>query len=205
MGEELQHLVEPLLQVEGLDHFLLLGRLHVHEAHDQIGELARGLDGLDRAGEFGRHLRQQGERLAGALLEDLEPRLHLRARGANLGQCLDAPGEKRGLSHELGEAKAAFALADHVVGSIRRGHVAHDGCQDADLVEIPCPRLLHRGVPLQEDPDLAAGAHRFLRSGNALFAPHRDRQHDAGEQHHVAHRHNGDDVRGQRRQLDRSR
>ena len=63
------------------------------------------------------------------------------------------------------------------------------GCRIGDL-----------GVTLQQNADLALVAHRLLRRGNRLRAAERDRQHQAGKQHGVAHRHDDERVGRQWRQ-----
>jgi hypothetical protein len=53
-------------------------------------------------------------------------------------------------------------------------------------------RLLDRGIVLQQDADRALQAHGFLRGGARALAPDLQRHHEAGEQHHVAHRQDDD-------------
>ena len=61
------------------------------------------------------------------------------------------------------------------------------------------------GVALHEDADLALVAHRLLRGRDRLRAAERDRQHQAGKQHGVAHRHDDQRVGRQRRQASQPR
>ena len=56
------------------------------------------------------------------------------------------------------------------------------------------------GVALQQDADLTLIPHRLLRGGDRLRPADGDRQHQTGEQHGVAHRHDDQRILRQRRQ-----
>jgi hypothetical protein len=60
--------------------------------------------------------------------------------------------------------------------------------------------LRHFRVPLQQNADLALIAHRLLGGRDRLLPAERDRQHEPREQHGVAHRHDDERIRRQRRQ-----
>ena len=64
--QQLEQLVEPRLEVEGLEQRLLLLGADVHQAGDEVGELRRALDALQRGHHLLGHLRQQ--------LQDLDAR-----------------------------------------------------------------------------------------------------------------------------------
>jgi hypothetical protein len=78
------------------------------------------------------------------------------------------------------------------------GHVAHDVGDRAGAVEVVRRRIVHLGVALQHDQDLALLAHGLLGSGDARGASHRDGEDDLGKQHGVAHRHDDQRVGRQR-------
>src|SRR6185312_7081111 len=199
MSEELHHLVEPRLEVEGLEQILLLLRLHVHEAHDQVRQLPGGVDALDGARQLRGYLRQQRQRFDGALLEEAHARFDVGALGLRLLQSLDPRGEERGLTHDLLQAKPALTLTHEVMCPIRRSHISNDGGEDAQIVEVRCRRLFKCCVPLQQKTDLAPGAYSLLGGGNTLITPQGDGQNDARKQHDIAQRH---DRHGVGRQLD---
>ncbi len=202
MREELHHLVEPLLEVKGREQILLLLRLDVHEAHDQVSKLARRVDATNGPRQLGGHLRQQRQRFHRPLLEKFHARLDVGALFLRLGQGLDTRGEERSLAHDLQQAEPAFTLTDKVMRAVGRGHVADHGGKDAQVVEVRHLGLFEGRIALQQKADLASGAHRFLGRGNALLTAERDGQHDAGEEHDVTHRHQRHGVGRQRWQFD---
>src|SRR3546814_18982568 len=68
VGQPLQHLVEPRLDVERLQDALLLLRLEIEEGRDEIGQRRSRLDRQHSACKLGRPLRQELDRLVRALL-----------------------------------------------------------------------------------------------------------------------------------------
>ena len=76
-GEKLDHLVEPLLQIDRLDDVLLLGRFHIHEAGHEISKLRGGLNTGDHVRQLGRGLWQERKALESALPQNRETRLDL--------------------------------------------------------------------------------------------------------------------------------
>ena len=99
---------------------------------------------------------------------------------------------------EFGDAEALHALADQVMAAFGAGHVAHDVGDRAGAMEVVRRRIVHLGVALQHDQDLALLAHGLLGGGDARGASHGDREDDLGKQHGVAHRHDDQRVGGQR-------
>jgi hypothetical protein len=100
-----------------------------------------------------------------------------------------ARDEERPAVQILDDLKALLALADQMMRAVRRGGVAHDVRDGAHAVHVERRRLGHFRVALQQNADLALVAHRLLR-GRYRFRPaERDRQHQAGKQQGVAHRH----------------
>ena len=75
--EQARDLVHARRNIDRLQNFLLLFRLHVHIGDRQIGKRRRRLDRLDRGEEFGRRLRQQLDRFERLRLEIDEARLDL--------------------------------------------------------------------------------------------------------------------------------
>ncbi len=109
--------------------------------------------------------------------------------------------EKWRRGQEIEHAKTLHALADDVMGFVRRGDVADDIGDRADPVEIAGRRILHLGIPLQQNPDWPLFAQRLLRGGDRFGAVDGDRRHDAGKQHHVANRHDDQGITGNRRDV----
>ena len=77
LGQQLGDAIEARLEIDGLEQLLLLGRLDVHEARDQVGERRRRLDRLDRVRELGRRLRQQRDGLGRQTLQVQRARFDL--------------------------------------------------------------------------------------------------------------------------------
>ncbi len=134
--QHLEHLVQALLQIQGLEHLLLFLGLHVHEADDQVGQAAGRLNGLNRPRQLAGHLRQQRQGLDGARLENLGACLDLRPGRVGFRQRLDARGEIRPLVCKLLHTEPALALGNEVMRSIRRGHITDDRRQHTDLMQI---------------------------------------------------------------------
>jgi hypothetical protein len=87
-----------------------------------------------------------------------------------------------------------------VVTAVGRGDVTHDVGERAHAVHVDRGRILDLGGTLQQNADLALIAHGLLRGRNRFRTAERNRQHQPGEQHGVAHRHNDQRVRRQSRQ-----
>ena len=164
--EQLEHPVEPLVDVERLEDLLLLRRLDVEEGRRPMSASAPGDSiALDALAELGGRLRQQ--------LRSLRPRFcfssSVRASTSvsstpRVGQELDARDEERQAAQVVEHAEAPLALADQVMRAVRRRDVTHDRGDRADPVQVvgrrtrPCP-----------DPSAAgtrpcARAHGFLRA-----------------------------------------
>jgi hypothetical protein len=109
-------------------------------------------------------------------------------RRAGIGQELDARHEVREPADLVEHAESTLALADEVMGPIRRRDVTDDARDGADAVQFVESGVLGLRVLLQQEPDLGIGPHRLLGAGHGLLALDGHRQHHAGKQHHVAHR-----------------
>ena len=123
--EQCRDLVHPRHQVDGLEDFHLLGRRGIEIGHREIGQQAgrgRRLDGL---AQFGRHARQQVERLANLLAKNRSGP-YLGAGGRRPGDEKATRHQERISGHELGDAEALHALADQVMAALRAGDVAAD-------------------------------------------------------------------------------
>ena len=203
--DALRHQLGDLLHacgdVDGLEDLLLLLRLDVHVGDGEIGERAGALDRLDRAGELGRRLRQQFERLEREVAQGEEARLDLGGAGRRFRNAQHARDHERPAAEEFEDLEALLALADHVVGAVGAGDVAHDVRHRAHAVHVDGGRIGDVGVALLQNADRALLAHGLLRGGDRLRAADRHRHHHAGEQHEIAHRHDDHRVGRQRRDI----
>ena len=200
MRQQPQHLVHARDNVDRLEDLLLLFRLHVHVGDRQIGERRRRFDRLDGGEKLGRRLRQQFNRFEGLRLQIDEPRLDLGRAHVRLGDLQHASDEERPAAEIFDDLEALLALADQVVRTVRRGDVTDDVGERAHAMHVDRGRIGDLGITLQQDADLALIAHRLLRGGDRLRPAERDRQHQAGEQHGIAHRHDDQRIGRQRRQ-----
>ena len=73
--------------------------------------------------------------------------------------------------------------------AVRRGDVSDDVGDRAHPVHVGRNRVRGLGVALHDDADRLLLANGALRGHDRARSPERDRQGDAREQHHVAHRH----------------
>ena len=198
--QEPRNLVHARGDVDRFENLLLLVGLDVHVGGRKIRERRRLLDRLDGGKEIRGHLRQQLDRLDGLRLEIDEARLDLGAAQVGLGDPHDARDHERPAGQIFDHLKALLALADEVVGAVRRGEVAHDIGDRAHAVHVDRRRLGDLGVALHQDADLALLAHRLLRRGDRFRPAERDRQNEAGKQHGRAHRHDDQRIGRQGRQ-----
>ena len=190
LREVLEQLVEARAEIERLQQRLLLFGGRVHQPGDEIGELRGRLDVLERRDHLFRHLRQQAQDLDRALLQATAraPRFRCRPSPA-CGMRCDARDREIPAVEELEHAKALLALRDEVVRAVGPGHVAQHVRGRADPVQVFGPRIVDLGLASgAARRSGAAGARLPARRARDFCAADRDRQHDAGEQHEVAHR-----------------
>ena len=155
---------------------------------------------LDRGDQFLRRLRQQLERFHRLAAQMQQPRLDLGRAGLRLRDAQHARDEERPAAEEFQHLEALLALADEMVRAVGRGDVAHDVGDRAHAMHVDRRRIGDLGVALHQDADLALLAHGLLRGRDRARPADRDRQDHAGKQHDVAHRHDDQRVRRQRRQ-----
>jgi hypothetical protein len=187
MREEVEEPVQARLQVERLEEGLLLLGAHVHHPGDEIGERGCALDAFERRHHLLRHLRQQRQDFHRAFAQRAGAALDLRFARADLVDHLHARGHEGIALEPLHHAETLVALHDGVMRALAR-EVAQDVGAGADPVQLVGLRILRVGLRLQQDAQRALQAHGFLRRGARALAPDRQRHHDAGEQHHAAHR-----------------
>ncbi len=192
-GQQLADLVQARLQVDGFEDVLFFLRLGVEIGRRQVRQGGRGRQSLDRLPQLFGQLRDQRHGLYRLLLDVQEPGLDLRAGPRRLGYVQAARLQIRFSLDHLGDPEPLHALADQVVLAVGPGHIAQHIGDHAHLVQIGRTRLDNVRIALQHDQDLALFAHGLLRRGHRLRATDRDRGHDVGKEHHVAH---GNDQQG---------
>ena len=197
LRQQRQHLVEALLDVDGLEHFLLFRRLRIDDAGDEVGQRRRQFQAVDRGRHLRRDVRQQLHRLARALADQARARLDLRRHHLGDADLLDPRHQKRIAREEFEHAEAPQALGDHVMSAVGRGDVAQDLRGRPELVELLRRRLVGTGIQLQDDAERPLGAHRLLRGSDRRLAADRERQHETGEQHGLPDRKDDHRVRRQ--------
>jgi hypothetical protein len=101
-------MVEARLEIERLEQLLLVGRLDVHEARDEVRQRRGRLDRLDRVRELGRRLRQQRHRFGGEALQ-IECACFDLAGGGDVGQEFDARDHERQAALPVQHAEATLA------------------------------------------------------------------------------------------------
>jgi hypothetical protein len=192
--EQGQDAVEPGFQIESGQDILLVGRLQVHEARDDVGERRDRLDAANGIGQFSGRLRQQLQGLHGLLAQVQPAGFDFAIEHDDFLVRLNPCHEKRLLAHIVQDGKALLALADQMMRAIGGRDEAHDGRRRADLMQPVGFRVLDGGILLQQQPDAALGAHRFLGGRQRTFAVNGNGQHDPGEQNQVAHRQDDEHV-----------
>ncbi len=184
--EELQHRAHARLQIEGLEHVLLLVDLDVQVRGDQIGELPRLGDAVDqRAGLFG-ELGHELDDPLGDVLQVHHQRVELDVGGGGIRHGLHARENERLLLLIFGDTDARDALQDDrevVLGEL--DDFENAGCA-AHRVHVRFGRILGARVALREDADHRALLRdRFLDEAHALATTDVDRDDRPGEQHRV--------------------
>ena len=125
-GNERQHLVETLLDVDRLQHILFFGGRTVADAGNEIGERGSGIERVDRRRHLGGNAGQELDHRPGALAQQVDAGLDLRGQGLRDADLLDPRGQKGKAGDIFDDAEAAHALADRMMGAVGRGDVAND-------------------------------------------------------------------------------
>jgi hypothetical protein len=181
-------IVETLLDVDGLENFLLLGRLCVDEPCDEVGELGRRGEIVDCRRHLARNIGQQLDRLAGALLEQGDANFDLRRHHLIDADLLDARHQKRKARQEFDNAESPRAAADHVMGAVGHRDVAQDLRAGPHAVKLLWRRILDRWVVLEKNAEHPLAAHRLLGGRNRGRSSDRQWQDHAGKQHRLTDR-----------------
>ena len=197
LREQVQHAVQAPLQIHGFEQLLFLRRLDIHQAGDHVGERRCGTDVLHRAHQFLRRLRHELQHLECALLQPHEARLDLLAGRVGFFDAVHARHEEGIAFQQFDHAKPLLALADDVMRAVRRRHIAQHVGERPHRVQILRTGAIDLRIALQHYADRTLGLDRLLRAGDRIVAAYGDRQDHAGEQHHVAHRHEDERIIGQ--------
>ncbi len=185
--QELQHLAGPGLEVERLEHVLLLGHLELEVRRHEVGQvtgLGHAVDqGAGLLGQLGHEL----DHALGDVLEVHHQRVELDVGRGRVGHGLDLGRQERLGALERGRLEARHALQDHrevVLGQL-------DDLEDAggapDRVQVAGLWVLGAGVLLGQDAD-----DRALLGDGVLDEPDRlatadvDRDDRPGKEHRVS-------------------
>ena len=183
-----QQVLEPLLDVEHLQHFLLLFELERQVRGDGIAETAGFIDARERGQDLGRDLLVELHILIELLDHRAPHRLDLVVGGGVRRDRRHRDGVVRLEVHDLVEARALAALDQHLHGAVREFQHLQDVGDAADAVEILGQRIVLRGGFLRDQHDALARFHRRLERLDRLRAPDEQRDHHVREHHHVAQR-----------------
>jgi hypothetical protein len=189
----LQHPAQARLEIEDLQHLLLLVDLDVQVRGDEVGQLA----GLGHAVDQGAGLLGQlGHELddpLGDVLQVHHQRVQLDGRSGGIGQRLHPGGHERLLPGDLQQADARDPLQDD--REVVLGELDHleDARGAAHGVEVGGAGILGLGVALGDDADdrpfLGDG---FLDQLDRFLPAHVDGDDRPGEEHRVTQRQDGD-------------
>ena len=121
LRQQRQHLVEALLDVEGLQHVLLFRRLGTSMMPAMKSASADGESRFSIAAAIsGGHVRQQLHRLARALPQQVDARFDLRGQHLGGADLLDARHQERIARRNSSTRKRRTPLADHMVRAVGR-------------------------------------------------------------------------------------
>jgi hypothetical protein len=126
--------------------------------------------------------------LHGLPLEVDETRLDFVRHRCWLGNPQHPRDKERPPVQEFDDLEPLFALADEMVRAIRRRDVARDIGNRTHAMHIDRKWIGRFGIALHQDTDRPLVPHRLLCGCYRARATDCDRQHDAWEQHGVAHR-----------------
>ena len=189
LGLELRHQVlEAQLDVEHLQHLLLLLQLERQMRGHGVGQAAGLVDALQRGENLGRDLLVQLHVLIEGRQQRAAHRLDLRVAGAFL---LD----RRRLGHPVGfhvrdaaDVGAVAAFDQHLYGAVRQLEHLQDARHAADAVHVVGAGVVLGGRFLRDQQDRLARLHRRFHRLDRLGAPDEQRNHHVREHHHVAQR-----------------
>ena len=142
---------------------MLLVRRRVHESRHQIGERARRIDALDGRQQFVGRLRQELDRLDRLAFEMDETGLDLVRLRSGLRN-LFRPGDEEWPAGQIVEdPEPLLALADEMVGPVRRGDVANDIGDRSHPMQVDRKGIGDIGVALHDNADRSLFPYRSLR------------------------------------------
>ncbi len=205
MGEKPRDLVHPRRDVDGLENLLLFARTHVHVGDGEIGERPRRVGRFNGGHQLAWRLRQKAQGFQRLTAQVQEPRFDFRRTRFRFRHADDARHHEGPAAQEFDDLEALLALADHVIGAVRRRDVARDIRDRSHAVHVDRRRIVGLWVALHQDADFALLAHGLLGRRDRARATDRDRHDGPGKQHEVAHRDDDHGIGRQRAQHGRLR
>ena len=154
LHEQREHLVQPLLDVDRLEHVLLFRRFGVEDAGNEIGERGRRIQLLDRGRHLRRNIRQQLDDVLGAPLHQAHARLDVGRHDLGDADFLDARDQERKSGEILDDAEPAHALGDHMVRAVGSSDIAEHLRGSAHGMQLLGSRLLDRRIFCKTTPSM---------------------------------------------------
>jgi hypothetical protein len=151
--QELQHLAGPGLEIEGLEHVLLLADLELEVAGDQVGQVPGLGDAVDQRTGFLGQLGHELDHALGDVLEVHDQRVELDVGRRRIRNAADLGGEERLGAVEHGDLEPRDALQDDREVVLGELDDLEDPRRAADHVQVARPRVLGARVLLREDAD----------------------------------------------------
>ncbi len=148
--EQCQNAVEPGLEIESGQDVLLVRRLQVHEARDDVRQRRDRFNAANGVGQFGGRLRQKLERFHSLLAQVEAAGFDVAIEHGAFLVRFDPRHEKRLLADIVEDGEPLFTLADQMMRAIGGRDEPHDGRRRADLMQSFGLRVLDGGVLLQQ-------------------------------------------------------
>ncbi len=199
LRKQRKHLVEPIADVDRVQHVLLFRGLGIEDAGNEIGERGGRIEVLDRRCDFRWNVGPELDGFARARSDQADARFDLGGDDLGYADLFDPRDQKRKPGQQLDEAKAPHTLHHRVMRAVRSGDVAQNLRRGPNPVQLLCRRFLDCRIDLQDDTEHALVAHRALRRRDRRFPTDRERQNDPGKQHDLPHRQENHAVRRERR------
>ena len=187
-GQDLAHALD---DVRRLEHVLLLARVDVEVAHDQVGHLGRLGHAVEERGGLLGKLGHEGDELLGRILDVGHERrgLHVPLRVEVVLHRRDLGRDERVEAEPLVDVDPGDALQDDAVVVLGELDHLEDPRRAPHLVQVVGARLLHLPVLLRHHPDdRALVRDGLLDEAHRARAPHVDGDDRAGKEHGVPQR-----------------
>ena len=185
---EAERALQPLLDADRGQHFLLFRNLDGKMRGDGIGQFRIIVDLTSRTNDFRRYLlvelyvvfklRHHGTRQC----LDLD-RIFVRLR-QQIGGCFII----RIVRGEFGNMRTVLSFNQDLDRAIRQFQQLQDIGDRTDIVDVVCRRIVVAGIHLCCKQDLLVGAHHLFKRAHRPFAPDEERYDHVGKDNNIAQR-----------------